>query len=219
MNYCQFRNETIKRMAVTSGGLLPSEYQQVEYLLSSGTQFIDTGIQASNARSFEFKGAKDDTGYNNTGNAFFGVRQGAGNFQFVSIVNTNDCVADGYGGTATTTNFKISYNIPNVYVADYNHTVRALKIDGNTIINDTTGYIVTQINIYLFGLNSSGAFGNPLRGMIYYFKIRDTDTDELLRDFIPCYRKSDNKPGMYDLVTDTFFTNAGSGEFTVGNNV
>lgn len=30
---------------------------------------------------------------------------------------------------------------------------------------------------------------------------------------IPSVRNSDNKPGMYDLVTNTFFTNEGEGEF------
>jgi len=32
----------------------------------------------------------------------------------------------------------------------------------------------------------------------------------------PCYRKSDNKPGMYDLTNGVFYTNAGSGEFIYG---
>ena len=35
----------------------------------------------------------------------------------------------------------------------------------------------------------------------------------------PCYRKSDNVPGWYDTRTDTFYTNAGSGAFTVGPDV
>ena len=36
------------------------------------------------------------------------------------------------------------------------------------------------------------------------------------RSFVPALRNSDNKPGMYDTVTGTFYTNAGSGEFSVG---
>ena len=35
----------------------------------------------------------------------------------------------------------------------------------------------------------------------------------LLRDMIPVIRLSDYKPGMYDKVTQTFFTNQGTGEF------
>jgi hypothetical protein len=37
-----------------------------------------------------------------------------------------------------------------------------------------------------------------------------------VRHFIPCYRKSDNKPGLYDTINNTFYTNAGSGEFILG---
>ena len=45
MNKCQFQVQAIKRMA-NIGGLLPSAYQQVEYLQGSGTQYINTGIGA-----------------------------------------------------------------------------------------------------------------------------------------------------------------------------
>ena len=38
-----------------------------------------------------------------------------------------------------------------------------------------------------------------------------------VRDFIPCYRKSDNVCGMYDLVTSSFYSSVGSGQFTAGS--
>lgn len=40
-----------------------------------------------------------------------------------------------------------------------------------------------------------------------------------LIDLIPCYRKSDGEIGMYDLISNTFFTNAGTGAFTKGSDV
>lgn len=53
----------------------------------------------------------------------------------------------------------------------------------------------------------------------YRFKIWDDGT--LVRDFIPVYRKSDNKPGLYDLVNGVFYSNeATSGsDFTAGPDV
>lgn len=36
---------------------------------------------------------------------------------------------------------------------------------------------------------------------------------------IPCKRKSDNKPGMYDTINRRFLTNIGTGEFTCGPNI
>lgn len=42
---------------------------------------------------------------------------------------------------------------------------------------------------------------------------------DLVRDFIPCYRKLDNVAGLYDMVNDEFYTNIGTGTFTLGPNV
>lgn len=42
---------------------------------------------------------------------------------------------------------------------------------------------------------------------------------ETVCDLIPCYRKSDVEIGMYDLVSKTFLTNAGTGTFTKGGDV
>ena len=43
--------------------------------------------------------------------------------------------------------------------------------------------------------------------------------DTLIRNFIPCYRKLDNEIGMYDLVSNQFYTNAGTGVFLMGTEV
>ena len=47
---------------------------------------------------------------------------------------------------------------------------------------------------------------------LYSCKIWDNDV--LIRDFVPCYRKSDNVIWLYDMVNDVFYTNAGTGSFT-----
>ena len=48
---------------------------------------------------------------------------------------------------------------------------------------------------------------------MYYSKIYDKNNN-LLRNLVPCYRKADNVIWLYDLVTNTFFTNAWSWSFT-----
>lgn len=47
---------------------------------------------------------------------------------------------------------------------------------------------------------------------VYDFKLYDGDN--LVRDMIPCVRKSDDEPGLYDYITQRFFTNSGTGSFT-----
>ena len=39
------------------------------------------------------------------------------------------------------------------------------------------------------------------------------DNEEIVRDLVPAVRTADSKPGLYDMVTHTLFTNAGTGEF------
>ena len=51
----------------------------------------------------------------------------------------------------------------------------------------------------------------------YYVKIFDGDL--ILRNFIPCYKKSSGEIGMYDTVSKEFFTNQGTGTFLKGNDV
>jgi hypothetical protein len=43
-------------------------------------------------------------------------------------------------------------------------------------------------------------------------------SNQMVRNFIPCYRKADNEIGMYDLVNKVFYTNQGTGTFLKGNN-
>jgi hypothetical protein len=38
-------------------------------------------------------------------------------------------------------------------------------------------------------------------------------------ELVPCYRKSDLKPGLYDIINNTFLTNTGTQEFSVGPDV
>ena len=49
-----------------------------------------------------------------------------------------------------------------------------------------------------------------------YLKISENGI--LIRNFIPCYRKSDNEIGLYDIVNNVFYTNQGTGEFLKGSN-
>ena len=78
---------------------------------------------------------------------------------------------------------------------------------------------------YIFALNDVyyGGNGNPntecfVKAKLYSSQIYDNNN--LVRNFIPCKRKSDNKPGLYDLVEGKFYTNQGSGEdFIAGPDV
>jgi hypothetical protein len=88
---------------------------------------------------------------------------------------------------------------------------KSMNTNGNIVALDSPGQLAqTERNLTIF---KAPTWGDGFQGKMYYCKIYDNDI--LVRDFIPAVRDSDSKPGFYDLVTNQFYTNAGSGaDFT-----
>ena len=197
---------------------LPKEYQEVEYLESTGTQYIDSGIGFANGYY-----GKAEFSYTTIGN-YFAVAGAEGSEPY-GTRNTISICANGllYGGAGVDMNTNIEIEIGKKYSV-YTKTVT----DGNDFIyvdgvlkatgsNTSTRY---SGNIYIGGLNKNGEFLNSyaFRGKIYKVQFYDNN-NILIRNFIPCVRKSDNVAGLFDLVNRTFYTNQGTGTFKVGKNV
>lgn len=89
-----------------------------------------------------------------------------------------------------------------------------ITINGTNFYNyDTTISDFTSTKtITLLRTNTVG-----FKGKIYKFKLYDGNN--IVRNFVPCYRKSDNEAGMYDTVNNIFYTNVGDGDFVVGADV
>lgn len=94
----------------------------------------------------------------------------------------------------------------------------------NTNITDSYSSL-DDCNFYLFAANQ---FPQDIRAndaisatdVSFYDKfIMYGQNGKEIAHFIPCYRKSDNVAGMYDIVRKQFFVNQGSGSFTVGPDV
>jgi hypothetical protein len=80
-----------------------------------------------------------------------------------------------------------------------------IRVDAGTFPNNTTKTVylrpMEKIDPYTVPKNIfiNGASETlTAKAQWYYVKIYDGDT--MLRSFVPCYRKSDNVVGMYDLV-------------------
>ena len=80
-----------------------------------------------------------------------------------------------------------------------------------------SGYETSALNIYIGknGPNASNSTTVPSNRFHDYVKIWKQGS--LVRNYIPCYRKSDNKAGFYDTVNHTFNPSIGSAEFVAGN--
>lgn len=189
---------------------LPSEYQKVEYIQSSGTQYIDTWISANQYLSFEI----DFTALWSTQDTnLFGARTGSTSNRFwLTIYNNLFHFMVGNTGTWNTT-VDTNRHQASVFLNNWNFTSNFDWITGSGSV--WTSVYVNK-NFYLFKIDYSNQAGCPMK--LYYFKLY-TDSSTLVRDFVPCYRKSDWVIWLYDRVWKQFYTNQWSGTFTKWPNI
>ena len=206
---------------------LPSDYVEVEYIESTGTQYIDTGfkprIDTSIDITFRTNASPNDTN-------LWGSRISSGNQDYTIWINTstNKAIALHFpkqSGSMVDTSWVYKEDIINNKTnLKINSTVSSLEILVNGVSvyskNDLskTSYEPT-LNSFLFCMNQNGSTQKKGNFKIYSCKIYDGGTP--VRDLVPCYRIRDEVAGMYDLVNNVFYTNAyNSGDdFIVGPEV
>lgn len=212
---------------------IPSGYEQLTYLESTGTQYIDTGIKVEDIYGFDIK-------YQSTGkipnkaatimvsalNAIMGVNavQDAAIKSFdtkiwFSYTDTKQSItAMMFGGT--------SFSIPYATLDEYYNTIHHItfETDGTVLYNGTVKGSAARrtdpekmtnkgITLYLFDVhNLWGTYRFYSQTRMYDVKFFAQD-GTLLGDFVPCKRVSDSVLGMYDVVSGTFFINQGTGTF------
>ena len=191
------------------GVRLPPEYQEVEHIAGSGNQYINTGINLGDSgyrsetviswnviiNRRQLTGAQDVGFWGVNANGYYEIYQAS---QYRAEVGRWDNVS-----------FEVTYS--------GGKSRRYLTVNGAILFNGQESTTSPNGTIYVFDIRHPTVTNTGLNAKIKSHRI--FVSDELVRDFVPCYRKSDDKPGMYDLVSDTFFTNAGTGEFAVGPDV
>ena len=195
---------------IYSASKLPNAFQEVEYIESSKTQYIDTGLHLTATTGVMLD--IQFTGYANQ-QAIGVLEPSVGRFApcFMDSDNYIKCAINLQNQMITYT--QTGPLDRNVY--EYNISNNDIKFNGTSI--GTVGNIGTSSNtIYLFGRNYQAS---PLLSSAKLYSCKIYDNNTLARDFVPCYRKADNVAGLYDLVNGVFYTNAGTGTFIVGCNV
>ena len=186
---------------------LPQGYQEVEYIESSGTQYIDTGYKptSNNLRiECEFEYTAD-----HSASSVFGS-ESSGKYSIVPWGAPEFYVGSSTRLLAQTTALNTKYLLD----AHANAGTLTVSLNGTTNSASYSGSILTTVNMGIF-CNIIAGVANQFCSMKLY-AMYIYDNGNLVRDFVPCYRKADNVAGLYDLVNNVFYTNAGSGVFAVG---
>nr|DAU13658.1 MAG TPA: hypothetical protein [Bacteriophage sp.] len=194
-------------------GRLPKGYTELEYLESSGTQYIDTGFNANQ----DTQVVMDCTLLSNTTSAaaFFGARnEDASSAQqsFIAWSTGNGAsIRSDYFGD----NLSATYSLVGRRIV-INKNKNVCTFDDKTVTNKTnTGQLA--LSLYLFGIHS-GATANLRGAVMRLYSCKIYDNGQMIRDFVPC-RSDSNILGLYDLVGKQMYPNNGSGSFIGGGEV
>lgn len=193
--------EIMSKIADVQGG--GTNQTQPYYIESSGTQYIDTGIIPTNHR-LKIKFQKNDT----SGSSIFGT--------YGTSSKTDSYELTWYQNKWYYSNGQYNSNHPtvpplvtNVIELDY-FTFDNKVIMNGVDVGTTLDTSVSSRYLYLFGKNNVSIQLSSMK--LWYAKIYDRDTQELVRDFIPAI-DNDGVVCLYDNVTKAYFYNQGDGDF------
>ncbi len=194
------------------------KYTELEYLESTGEQYIDTGYIVNIDNYAKIRFIVDTTIFPTSSYAFNGIGNASINAFLVGIVH-ND-IRYGVGSEVSTyINYSNNRAIFDLDVKNNKYTVfdtvtEEYLVNLNTLVINKPGFDKTQSSLILFGYlrasHPTGEYRRLHKAQIYGCKIYEDD--RLVRDFIPIL---DNKgiPCMYDKVEGKFYYNSGTGAF------
>ena len=186
---------------------LPSGYTQLEYIQSSGTQYIDTGFKPNQDSrvtcDFECISSVEEQ-------TIFMARRTSNQDQFGLFHNTSGWTFR-YGANSAGNN---TIGIMDRILLDINKNVATLN--GVKLTNSAATFN-TGTNLMLFVRNTNGTLNNYAIAKLYACSIYSDETT-MIRNFIPC-KNPFGAIGLYDTANSKFYANAGTGTFTAGPEV
>ena len=202
---------------------IPIDYQEVEYIKSTGSQYIQTDIIPTDNMGIYAKVLSTNI---SSDLIYFGSR-GSENSRFW-IGNTSSKLYFGWNTTTTASNRPIISNedineIKMNYLNDRKHILNNQEIDNNIGTLASNTYPLT-----IFAGNELGTIN--YKSSILLYDLIVSEGNIIKYHFIPCHCKTtvinvdgDEYPsgtiGLYDLVNGKFYTKSGTGEFIKGPNV
>ena len=214
-------------------------YKQVEYIKSNGTQIIQTDIIPTSTTKIEVDlrfGNNVSSASGDSGKAIFGATEYENN---ASIAQYRINAQDTTSLKCLTFYNKFTWHqgqVDNYLMNPNNFNSGSTNVKQTLILNvgigswgnqsiDFTSEISSSfreltIPIALFGVVDStlgGLSPHTIKELeIYNVRMYSVDS-QLIHNLIPVERQSDNELGLYDTITDKFYTNAGTGTFVKGN--
>lgn len=196
-----------RRLMISGGKALPSTYQRYDYIESSGTQAINTGVNPSDDLELSAVIAVTKTGLSQNRNYVFGNSVTNNRIQFSYSPSTY--FAWGVGTSASISNADTA-----------KHTVicnsSQFLLDGSMVYKPSASIEGTDKPLYIFARNTGSSTSDYANGLRVY-KCVIKESGVTVRNFVPCVRIADQKAGLYDMINDQFYVSIGASDFIAGN--
>ena len=190
--------------------VLPNEYTRLDYITFPSGAYINTGLYANIAADGIFTEIKvydpnyiNDMHYIGTNDTGYGAAY--------HVTSYSDKYYYGYNNNGSAAELAIGAWFTGIKLIKYNDKQNGILLKINNIIYDASHTAPLTNFPILIGrrYNNTNFVGN-----IYYCLMKNNTTLQYERKLYPACRISDSVLGMYDVITDTFYTNSGSGSFT-----
>ena len=181
---------------------LPSGFTKLAYIQSSGTQYINTGFKPNQNTRVVVDMQLTDSTLEQTP---FLARTASKENSFGIFLQSAGWTVD-YGTLRL--NFSSKITATERLSLDFDKT--KVTMNGEMLTFSAQEFLA-PVNLFLFARNTNGTLNYYAIAKLYFCRIYDNGT--LVRDFVPCINAS-GEVGLYDLVTQAFYGNDGTGTFT-----
>lgn len=193
----------------TAGRLKPTKYMELEYIESTGTQYVDTGFIPNQDTRIVTNAKVLNVSGNNASGFLFGsgypIQQNG--FEAYAFSGAFSAVYNGVqvnGG---------SVSVGDVLLVDFNKNKCKVTRNGSDFYENTFTYtsFVSPVNLTLLMLPRQSKY----YGVCELYSCQIYDNGNLVRDYIPI-KLYDGTVGLLDKVSGLFYGNAGTGTFVAG---
>ena len=192
---------------------LPKEYTQVSYIESSGTQYIDTGLEGKDGYTLE--ATLKFTEFPGNYSYFAGFGSSSSNRIYFTRA-AKATLTDGWtynSDSHNLTDVSVATDTEYVYKSVMENGKQELYRNGTLLDSDNVVGTPSYGTIWIFGADYNDSINGGTSCQLFACKF--SYGGKVVRDFIPCYRNSDNEIGLYDTVGRQFYTNSGTGSFII----
>ncbi len=212
-----------KQDKISASIIMPAGYTALEYIESTGTQWIDTQQKFMYGDEFYFEYmpvasySTENKGYGAGVNLGVNITGGGRNS------NSRVCMYDFNANLCYEPQLLYNYTLGRRYIENWTlksgvfHSVLTDVNDGSTytISKDSISQSYDSGDSVYLWRDHASQYSYPSKSRIYRTWLKRAD-GTMAFDLFPARRNSDGVLGMYDMVTGQFFTNSGTGEFIAG---